>query len=282
MTWDERVGAPGNPGGVAPGKTRLILLGLGESGMSGRAPGTSGWPVGYPPGDSSVWMLDDSLVWRHVDEPSDSVGDFPLMTPVQDGDSAGGVGPGSPAEGGWFGFLGQAVQQAYGSSYEVGIVNCGKGGSTYQDWAVSGSADSMYGAARWKLKCALMTPNTVLHAICLMQGINNAQSGTMVWDTSWTAIMDQFRADLAIPAAVPTHYVQMPSLLPGDGSTQPLWDALRSQQAGWEELVTPPLRVMTTSPDGDIDSDVHLSTSANVTLAADVASALATYPGPTS
>lgn len=282
MTWESRIGAPGNPGGVRAGKTRLILLGLGESGMSGRAPGTAGYPVGYPPGDSSVWMLDDSLMWRQVDEPSDSVGERPVLSTIRDGNSAGGAGPGNPAEGGWLGFLGYSLQQYYGSAYEVGIVNCGKGASTYQDWAVSGDAFSLYGCTRYKARCALLTPNTVLHSILLMQGINNAQSGVVGWDTAWTAIIDGLRSEMAIADAVPTHYVQMPPLLPSDGSNAGLWADLRSQQAGWEDLVTEPLRVMTTSPSGDIDSNVHLSTAANATLAADLQSALEAYPGPTS
>lgn len=258
-------------GAVAGGRTRLVVLAFGESGMSGRS-ANSGLPVGYPPADGTLWKMDNEYQTRLMTEPCDENMTYPVdggqdgITPV--------IGPA--------GMFGWYLQQHYGNAYEVVIVNCAVGGSTTGAWASSTNRNTHFGSAVAKVKAALAIPNTVFHGMICDIGINDAVSGSPAWATNMSAILTALRSAIPGAANVPIWYSRLFTTAPTDTS-YPGWASVGSDQDGWETTVAPKRIKVTSEPTGYVEAGhVHRDTPSNIAFADAFFDAAVAHPGPTS
>ncbi len=205
-SWCERLS--GLVGTVAAGKTRVLIgVALSDSTGSGRDIRynlLSGLSPAYPPGDTSLWKVDDEHQARVLTEPVDQNMAYVIDSVLSEG-PAPGVGPS--------GLFGRLVQQSLGSGYEVGVVNCSRGGSfsglyTYagsvnNNWAVSTARGTYFGAAIAKLQNALRIPNTVLGGVFISMGGSDAfinpASESITIGANLAAGIAQIRTTLGLP-----------------------------------------------------------------------------------
>jgi hypothetical protein len=245
---------------VALGKTRVLILSIGESGMVGVGHLTDSLPAGYPTSDGSLWTYDGTRGWCVAAEPS--YGPQPNMTP---GVSAALL-------------FCWRLQVALGSAYEVGLITSGKGGTTSVDWAVGGT---LYNLAVANTLEALAESRTVLGAILHEQGINDSYFDISTgWGARWSAIETQLRADLG-GSTVPLYFAKQHAAIPniGAGDVNPTnWAALRAEQDAWASSN----RFKVVKPEGPwIDNNTHLATSAQIVLSQGYMDAWTAHPGHT-
>jgi hypothetical protein len=234
-------------GRVPEGKTRVIVLGIGESGMVGLGQFGDAMPAGYPRLDGSIWRMNTLKQW------------LPLSEPTHDPD------PGQPSRVSFAGFFCWHMQAALGAGYEVGFLPCGVGGTTSLQW-VPGTA--CYTTAVAYAAAALVQPRTTLGVILHEQGINDPFQQVTGWASRWSTIEAQLRADLAAPS-VPLVFVRQqetPPILPNVNAQT--WATLLAEQTAWG--AASPLRYMAQKPEGPwVETNglmIHLATSAQIIL----------------
>lgn len=286
--WTNRVAAPYASGGayrldvpteaesylgmVPTGRTRVLILGYGESGVVGVNQDTGWEPAGFPRLDGTVWTFNASRRWVPLTEPTHAPGPTPDVYGTPDPFWL------NTSFGGRFCDL---LQQSLGSAYEVGFLPCGWGGATSDYLAPDGP---VYSAMIDRTKAALGYARTVLGAILVEQGINDAAQGLAAvtgWAARWTAIESAMRADLggtACPIYFSRHCATRPTLSElTDGS----WAQLLAEQDAWASAGRRPVQ----KPEGpwnEAEQKIHLTAAAQMVLAARFMDAWIAHPGVTS
>lgn len=261
-------------GAVAAGRTRVLILGIGESGMVGANDVSGPFPAGYPRPDGTLWSFNACHCWVPLTEPTHDPGSWGTAEPafnVLASDCRVSFG-------GMFCWL---LQAALGVSYEVGFVPCGHSGASTLDWAVA-SATSYCATAIARARLALTQPRTLLGAIIHEQGINDARYGLSSvtgWAARWTAIEMAIRAALG-GTTCPLYYsLDCPTRPTIDQMSDASWAQLASEKASWASS----RRFGVQKPDGPFydGTQIHLATSAQAVLAQSYMDAWTAHPGVT-
>lgn len=257
-------------GDVAGGKTRLCFLAWGESGISGRG-ATGAYPANYPPLDDSLWVCPDPYTstyrrspWKRLNEPTDQVEHWAQDTALKES-----VTPGSS----WVGIFCRKLQVQLGSSYEVGLIQCGKGSTIIANWA---SGQACYTQAIARAQAALAVGNCILSGFLLDLGLNDALAGSAPPWADVTTIDSAMRTALSAPTSVPTYYRKSQSKTAYTGLV-----SLRTSQDGWEATSAPKRIKLVLESTVDYEDNDHLNTTGNVALADVALAAWLAHPGRT-
>jgi Carbohydrate esterase, sialic acid-specific acetylesterase len=269
LTWFTTVdGGRLGAGAVPAGKTRVIYLAMGESGMQGISV-TTPLPSGYPPADGSVWTLNDEFEWVYPTEPLAAGGTYPV-----DSQFSGATGMGPAGQFAW------RRQQALGSGYEVGILLCAKGGSTTTLWTTNYELRTSYaGGAAARLTRALMEPGTVFGGFLWDIGINDSKfAPPSVWTTNMNTLMAFLRAAVPATANAPVYYSRLFTAVPTD-MAYPSWAAVTADQNAWESASVPKrIKVVDEPTDWDDSGHAHRGPLGNDQFAQAYEAAVAANP----
>lgn len=161
---------------------------------------------------------------------------------------------------------------------EVGVVGCGSGGTSMDQWARSLGASSLYGAMLYKIKGSLLKPGTI-SGFVWYQGESDAMT-TEANAEAWAAKFLQMIADLRNDLGAPTLPVVYVTLCDNPGLVDfPWWDEVVASQnsinltgRNMARVSAAGLPVRTDAP----EQAVHLSTAGQITLGEMIATQLAT------
>ncbi len=187
-----------------------VWLFLGDSTCAGVGL-TADEPVGYPPADSTLWMIKDDMIMTQLAEPCGS------------GVGATGVGPA--------GLFAWYRQQRVGGT--VLALNCGIGGRVSANWA---QGQAIYNNALARVRRALAWPGAVLRGFVCCDGANDAflAGGASSWRTNWTANEAALRSDIGAAATgVPWFYERLPPTAAVYASF-PSWSAVLADQLAFQ------------------------------------------------
>ena len=228
--------------------TKLLVLGIGESGMVGQGSTADALPAGYPPA-SRLEKFSASYEWTPMSEPSHALGPNPWSA---------ADGPGPFLGVGWASLFCYYLQQAY-PSYTVGFIPCGTDGAQSGWWAAPNGA--CYVPTMQRAIAAVQDPNAKLVAILHEQGINDATQLLLPgWGTRWSAIETAMRTELGYTDK--WYFARQHNAIPAGADAQ--WSTLLSEQSAWASTD----RILVQKPEGPwIDTNTHLNTSACIVMA---------------
>ena len=167
-------------------------------------------PMGYPPGDNTLYMVKTNpLGWEVLVEPTSGV------APMTQGTGIVGL----------FGWESQKV-----TNRTTGIINAGLQGGTSTDWLPGGSA-YLYGLAA--LQIGLSQPGAVFRGFITYSGRNDAiaavTAGTFA--SNWSTTIAAYQAVIGAAATgTPALLVQLPVTIPND-QPHPSWNIVRADIA---------------------------------------------------
>lgn len=262
----------------ATGKRRALVLAIGESMIVGQGSVTSGMPVSYPPVGGRVKRYDDSGRWLDMSEPNDAPGPATLYPHISE--AAGQYGTGYPS---MFCAQLQDLLDSEAEVYEVGLVPCGRSGSTSWDWKLTGT---LFPEALEKARRAKELPNSEWCCILLDQGVNDCGNTSdpdgSTWTQRWNAAIETLRTELEIPDDVPLFYRQEAATIPTLYNTTK-WTNLQAEQAAWE-TTTEPKRIMMTGVDSPsyyvAANNPHYNTAGNYQQSLSLYAKYLLHPGP--
>jgi hypothetical protein len=244
------------PAHAVDGNLYLIAL-AGQSNMTG-AGDVKLLPVGFPVNGPRIWNFTNADIWEPAREPIDSNYD---QVDAVSRDKHPGVGPALA--------MGDAFTAKY-PKVEVGLIPCGKSGSSIEKWQPDKSRDSLYGSCLYRQKQAAQQGR--LRALVFWQGGQDGKDKKTAkhWGENFKTMVKAWRADVG-DAKLP---VILLVLKPGTAQTlkkYPYRDVIRQQQLS---VKLPYLtRIETIGYDYKSD-DIHLTTAGQLALGPVIAAAL--------
>jgi hypothetical protein len=215
-------------------------------------------PVGFPMHGPRIWNFTNADIWEPAKEPIDSNYD---QVDAVSRDKDPGVGPAL------------AMADAFTAKYpkvEVGLIPCGKSGSSIEEWQPDKSRDSLYGSCLYRQTQAGQQGK--LRALVFWQGGHDGKDkkSAKQWGKNFKTMVAAWRADVGDP--------QLPVILlvlkPGTEQTlrkYPYRDVVRQQQLSVQlPYVT---KIETIGYDYSSD-DIHLTTAGQLALGPVIAAAL--------
>jgi carbohydrate esterase-like sialic acid-specific acetylesterase len=238
--------------------SNLYLIALaGQSNMTG-AGDVKLLPVGFPVNGPRIWNFTNADTWEPAREPIDSNDG---QVDAVSRDRHPGVGPGL------------AMADAFTAKYpnvSVGLIPCGKSGSSIEKWQPDISRSSLYGSCLYRQKQAQQQGR--LRALVFWQGGQDGKDKKTAkhWGENFEKMVTAWRSDMGNPNLP----VILLVLKPGTEQTlrkYPYRDVVRQQQLS---VQLPYLtRIETIGYDYKSD-DIHLTTAGQLALGPVIAAAL--------
>ena len=167
--------------------SNLYLIALaGQSNMTG-AGDVKLLPVGFPTNGPRIWNFTNADAWEPAREPIDSNSG---QVDAVSRDGHPGVGPAL------------AMADAFTAKYpnvSVGLIPCGKSGSSIEKWQPDKSRDSLYGSCLYRQKQAGLQGR--LRALVFWQGGQDGKDKKTAkhWGENFKAMVKAWRADVGDP-----------------------------------------------------------------------------------
>ena len=236
----------------------LYLIALaGQSNMTG-AGDVKLLPVGFPTNGPRIWNFTNADTWEPAREPIDS-NDRQVDTVSRDRHP--GVGPAL------------AMADAFTAKHpqvSVGLIPCGKSGSSIEEWQPDPSRSSLYGSCLYRQKQATLQGR--LRALVFWQGGQDGKEKKTAkhWGENFKRMVTAWRADMGDPNLP----VILLVLKPGTEQTlrkYPYRDVVRQQQSS---VQMPYLTKIETIGYDYKSDDIHLTTAGQLALGPVIAAAL--------
>jgi Carbohydrate esterase, sialic acid-specific acetylesterase len=238
--------------------SNLYLIALaGQSNMTG-AGDVKLLPAGFPTNGPRIWNFTNADTWEPAREPIDS---NDRQVDMVSRDRHPGVGPAL------------AMADAFTAKYPhvgVGLIPCGKSGSSIEEWQPDPSRSSLYGSCLYRQKQAALQGK--LRALVFWQGGQDGKDKKTAkhWGENFKRMVTAWRADMGNPKLP----VILLVLKPGTEQTlrkYPYRDVVRQQQLS---VQMPYLtKIETIGYDYNSD-DIHLTTAGQLALGPVIAAAL--------
>jgi hypothetical protein len=238
--------------------SNLYLIALaGQSNMTG-AGDVKLLPVGFPMNGPRIWNFTNADIWEPAREPIDSNDG---QIDVVSRDRHPGVGPAL------------AMADAFTAKYpkvSVGLIPCGKSGSSIEKWQPDPSRSSLYGSCLYRQKQAAQQGK--LRALVFWQGGQDGKDKKTAkqWGKNFKTMVTAWRADVGDPKLP----VILLMLKPGTEQTlrkYPYRDVVRQQQLS---VQLPYLTKIETIGYDYKSDDIHLTTAGQLALGPVIAAAL--------